>query len=62
MSLLGGERDGGGGGGGGEQPSQAGPDVLPRHSVAHLVVQILVSSQQGVEYPYQPCPLPNAEK
>ena len=48
MSLLGGERDGGGGGGGGEQPSQAGPDVLPRHFVARLVVQILVSSQQGV--------------
>ena len=50
MSLLGGEGDGGGGGGGGggEQPSQAGPDVLPRHFVAHLVVQILVSSQQGV--------------
>ena len=61
MSLLGGEGDGGGGVGG-EQPSQAGPDVLPRHFVAHLVVQILVSSQQGVEYPYQPCPLPNAEK
>ena len=47
MSLLGGEGDGGGGGGG-EQPSQAGPDVLPRHFVARLVVQILVSSQQGV--------------
>ena len=47
MSLLGGEEDGGGGGGG-EQPSQAGPDVLPGHFVALLVVQILVKRQQGV--------------
>ena len=48
MSLLGGEGDGGGGGVGGEQPSQAGPDALPRHFVARLVVQILVRRQQGV--------------